>query len=111
MHSSPMDSLHPSISKNRFVNEVRELEQIGVTIVLDADYTAGARFVARMPSGRTATLILDHKWPFASPTIEDESGERFRMWDPTPMLRLHDLIPTWFTKRHQWIRMSVCFEP
>ena len=69
-----------------------------------------------VPSGQSATLILDNVWPWRSPVIEAANGERFRVSDSSwvPGMRLVDLVPSFFSELpSEWgpTRSSEYFEP
>ena len=100
--------------KKRFVREVQALKQDGT--VRPHLSSNGRCKLVHVPSGQTATLILDDKWPWRSPVIEAKNGERFHILDTwTPEWRMVALFPLFFSQPRSfaWVptHTSECFEP
>ena len=113
MDASPLDGVHPRM-QTRFVREIIALRH--GNIVRPHLPVNGCCVLDHIPSGLTATLLMDPEWPFVSPTLEDTSGERhhipFSSWSPG--MRFDDLFGSFFDgKGSEWspIETSVRFEP
>ena len=100
--------------KPRFFREIWDLKRGGT--VRPHLPVNGRCLIEHVPSGKTATLILDPQWPWLSPTIEHKSGERFQLSDESwvPAMRMVDFFPSFFTHEcSEWIPIQTLdrFQP
>ena len=100
MESAPNAPLNPRMRK-RFKYEMMRLKQRGV---VRPHLPSGGRCVMEhIPSGKTATLILDSIWPMLAPVMEDSSGERFQikasMWNPK--MWMVNVLPSFFETKNE----------